>query len=433
MHTDKLAEPVTLRCGAVLANRIAKAAMTEGLADREDRATPELCTLYRRWSEGGAGLLLTGNVMVDRRFLERPGNVVIDRNGGDLQLQEWVKAGTSDSNHLWMQISHPGRQCNRAASTRPLAPSAVPLKLAGMFGQPVPMDEDDIQDAIGRYARVASLAQEAGFTGVQIHAAHGYLISQFLSPLTNQRGDAWGGSLENRARFVLETVRAVRQSVGTQFPIGVKLNSSDFQKGAFSFVDCIQVAQWLDQEGIDLLEISGGTYEQPQLLGHSGRGRDAIVPQRESTRDREAYFLEYARRIKDSVEVPLMVTGGFRSRAAMLTALDARDTHVVGLGRPLCVDTDLPKHLIEGSIEHAPSWETTLNLGQGFFGPTSPLLALKIINVQGEVAWFYRQLVLLSQGREPDRDLGLLRALGQHLVSESRLVKRRVYRRDNKR
>ncbi len=429
MNDALLARPLSLPCGAVLSNRIAKAAMTEGLADAQDRASDALCTLYRHWSNGGAGLLITGNVMVDRRFLERPGNVVVDGNGGDEALHRWAQVGTAAGNHLWMQISHVGRQCNRASGYRPLAPSNIGLDIGPLFRQPRAMSEEQIHDAISRYVRVALSAKQAGFTGVQIHAAHGYLISQFLSPRVNQRTDQWGGSLENRARFLLQIVHDVRSAVGADYPVGVKLNSADFQKGGFSDQESIRVARWLEREGIDLLEISGGSYEQPQFTGHEGLPASAAPPKRESTRLREAYFLRYAERIAAELDrLPLMLTGGFRSRQGMEQALDSGACQLIGLARPLCVVPNLPEQLISGQTERAESYENALNLGHGFFGPTSPTRLFRIINVQGEVAWFYRQIVRLSENREPKRDLGLIGALYQHLRNEHRAAKRRTFR-----
>lgn len=420
-----LAQPLDLPCGASLPNRIAKSAMTEGLADPSDQATERHQRLYRRWSRGGAGLLITGNVMIDRRFLERPGNVVIEDDRGRAQLEAWARAGTEAGNQLWMQISHPGRQATRMSSREPLSPSDVQLKWAGMFARPRAMSEEEIQDAIRRFARAASIARESGFTGVQIHGAHGYLLSQFLSPITNLRRDLWGGSLENRARMLLEVVRAVRDAVGDDFPVAVKLNSADFQKGGFSLDECIQVARWLGEARIDLLEISGGSYEQPRLLDFQGDPDTYVEPRRESTREREAYFLEYAAAIQQSARVPLMITGGFRSRDAMLEALDSGDLDVIGLARPLCVEPDLPAKLIEGTIESAPSYEKSILLRGRWTGPASPLTLFKTINVQGEMGWFYQQIVNLAEDREPDRSLGLLRALGRHLRREMGVVRAR--------
>lgn len=436
-----LNSPLRLPCGAVLKNRLAKAAMTEGMADVADNATQAHANLYRTWAKGGIGLSVTGNVMVDRRFLERPGNVVLEDDRGMASLKAWAAAGTEEGTHLWMQISHPGRQCSRIVSGQPLSPSDVQLHLMGNFAQPRPMTEQEITDTIAAYARTAGLAKQAGFTGVQVHAAHGYLISQFLSPVTNQRQDQWGGDLHNRARFLLRVIAAVRAEVGADFPIAVKLNSADFQKGGFDLQDSAQVAQWLGEAGIDLLEISGGTYEQTRFVGHSGDAdkADQPAPQnnnvRESTRQREAYFLEYAGTIqqalnRDGRTVPLMVTGGFRSRLTMIDALEQGELDMIGLARPLCAEPDLPQHLLSGQISHAPAFEADLTLGKGWLGPASKIPLLRVINVQGEVAWFYKQMLQLSQQQSPRKGLGVLRAFFMHLFREYRIaIRRKLYQR----
>ena len=426
--SERLSRPQKLPCGAVLKNRIAKAAMTEGLADPNDNPSERHERLYRRWSRGGAGLLITGNVMIDRRYLERPGNVVIDHNSGEEALARWAEAGTVNGNHLWMQISHPGRQCSRTSNWKPVAPSDVKLKLVGLFSRPRAMTEDEIEDAIAGFARVAGIAKQTGFTGVQIHAAHGYLISQFLSPVTNQRDDKWGGGLGNRARFLLRTVEAVRKMVGPEFPVSVKLNSADFQKGGWSLEDCMKVVQVLGQSGLDLLEISGGTYEQPRLLGHDGEAETLAVPQLKSTREREAYFLEYARAIRSAARVPLMVTGGFRSRAAMEEALQGNELDVIGMARPLCVDPQLPSALLGGREELAHSWENELALGRGWLGPRSKSRLMKFINIQGQMAWFYRQIILLGDGESPDTERDLGAEFFQHMLGELRRARARTFR-----
>jgi len=275
---DVLKQPLALPCGASLPNRLAKAAMTEGLADGALRATPSLERLYRTWSEGGCGLLLTGNVQVDRFDLERPANVAIDQSEprtfdaeARARLAAWARAGTVNGNHLWVQLSHAGRQSPRYVTGRPLAPSPVQLDLLGSFARPRALTEDEILGLIRRFAHAAQVVREAGFTGVQVHGAHGYLISSFLSPVTNRRTDDWGGTLANRARFLRETVRAVRHAVGADFPVALKLNSDDFRKGGFTHDECLQVVAWLNDESLDLLEVSGGTYEQPRLIGFEGR------------------------------------------------------------------------------------------------------------------------------------------------------------------
>ena len=421
----ELGDPLRLPCGATLPNRLAKAAMTEGLAAADGQANPRHSRLYRRWAAGGAGLLITGNVMVDWRWLERPGNVVVEDRSGRAALTDWAEAGTAAGNHLWMQINHPGRQCTRMSSSRPVSASSEGLELLGLFARPRALTAAEIADVIQRFATTAAIARETGFTGVQVHSAHGYLLAQFLSPVTNRREDEWGGALENRARLLLEIVRATRRAVGDDFPVAVKLNSADFQKGGFDLPDCIQVAKWLAEERVDLLEVSGGTYEQPRLFGHEGRAGTAAEPQRASTRRREAYFLEYAREIRTAFPLPMMVTGGFRSRAAMAEALAGGELDVVGLGRPVCTEPDLPGRLAAGSALAAAA-PPRLRFGKSRWnGPASPLMLMKFLNIQGEMAWYYRQIVRLADGVPPDPSLKIGRALAAHVRDEWRLARAR--------
>lgn len=431
---DLLAQPLTLPCGTVLPNRLCKSAMTEGVADALLRPTSRHETLYRQWSEGGCGLLITGNVQIDRRVLERPGNVALDPAQADPEtmqrLKAWARAGTAAGNQLWMQISHAGRQSPMYVTREPLAPSAVQLKLLANYATPRALREDEILDFIQRYARVAATAREAGFTGVQIHGAHGYLLSSFLSGVTNLRTDAWGGSLENRARMLLETIKATRAAVGADFPISVKLNSADFQKGGFTNEECLQVVEWLNASSIDLLEVSGGSYEQPRLLGYEGKAKDvagyrapdqeAPAQQLESTRRREAYFLEYATAIRKVAKMPMLVTGGFRTRAGMEEALTSGDCDVIGLGRPLCGEPDLPKRLLNRSISEFPRYEKRMQLGPGIFAPTTKVHLFRLINVFGQQGWYYLQLMRLADGHKPDFNLGVFGAFWRYLLDEYR-------------
>ncbi len=414
-----------LPCGVTLPNRICKAAMTEGLADAHLRASQRHETLYRQWSEGGAGLLLTGNVQIDRRVLERPANVAIDATDPmttNAQAREalarWARAGTVGGNHLWMQISHAGRQSPRYVTRQPLAPSPVQLGILGSFAKPRELSEEEILDIIERFARAAQIARDCGFTGVQIHGAHGYLISSFLSPVTNQRKDAWGGYLDNRARLLLETVRSVRKAVGADFPVCVKLNSDDFRKGGFSNADCLRVVEWLNDEHVDLLEVSGGNYEQPALLGHQGDASTA-APQRESTRKREAYFLDYAEQIRRVARMPLMVTGGFRSRAAMEDALTDNACDMIGVGRPLCTHTESVKDLLSGVIDELPRFEDVLKLSEsGALSPQSKSFAVKMVNIFGAQGWYYLNLMRLADGKAPDLKRGALSAFFKYMGTE---------------
>jgi 2,4-dienoyl-CoA reductase-like NADH-dependent reductase (Old Yellow Enzyme family) len=356
---------ISLPCGAVLSNRFAKAAMTEGLAGRLGVPGEELCRLYEIWSDGGAGMLLSGNIMVDRHHLERPGNVVIDRPP-DLEMRQalkrWASSATRKGNHFWAQISHAGRQTQKMVNAKPKAPSAVKLALpGGQFGEPVELNCGEIEDIISRFGICAAAVKEAGFTGVQVHAAHGYLLSQFLSPRSNRRTDEFGGALANRARPLLAIIEEIRSTVGPDYPISVKLNSADFQKGGFAFEDSLQVAKWLEAASVDLIEISGGTYEQPKLLGIDGMEEEENQNIPASTLMREAYFVDFAMAMRKELKIPLMVTGGFRQSIAMKQAIESGGADVIGLGRPMCVMTDAPNQLLNG-IDELPRYESQLAL-----------------------------------------------------------------------
>lgn len=411
--STELATPLKLPCGAELPNRIAKAAMTEGLATPDGRPTPELERLYGIWSDGGAGMLLSGNIIIDKDHLERPGNVVIDKKpDADMakRLKNWATAATRSGNHFWAQISHGGRQTQTNVNKHPKSSSDVKLALpGGQFGKPEPLTKAEINELTTRWAVASKACQDAGFTGVQIHGAHGYLISQFLSPKVNLRTDEYGGNLENRARFLLDIVKSVREAVGPEFPISVKLNSADFQKGGFDFEDSLKVVQWLEEATVDLIEISGGTYEQPKLMGQEGIEPEAKQNVAPSTAAREAYFVDFAKAMQDKVSVPLMVTGGFRSRSAMEQALAMEAADVIGLGRPMCLMTDAPKQLLEG-LDTLPRYEDDLGLIPDWLGFLRGLQIMKAINGFAGVYWFYEQLWMLGHKGQVDENFPVFKA-----------------------
>ena len=423
--TDKLDLP----CGVQIKNRICKGAMTEGLADEQNRATSKHVNLYNRWSNGGAGILLTGNVQVDHRYLERPGNVVIEGQQTNEQLSRlttYAEAGTKNNTHLWMQISHAGRQTPASVAETPVAPSEVQLQMPGaQFGKPRSLSDEEILDIIQKFAHTASVAKETGFTGVQIHGAHGYLISEFLSPDINKRDDNWGGSLEKRSKFLLEIVRSVRKSVGDSFPVSLKLNSADFQKGGFTHDDAIQVASWLNEEGLDLLEISGGTYEQPHLVGiDMGLNPERAEVRRESTIAREAYFLDYANDIRNVFKGPLMVTGGFRSVQGMNDALNQNACDVIGIARPFCIDPQIANKLLNKDISETPTLEKTMQVGPGLLGLNSPFSMIKGINGWGQQAFWCLNLIRMGEDLDPNLDLGVFKAFLQYQRNEKEAAKR---------
>jgi len=326
---------LTLPNGTVLPNRLAKAAMGENMAECGHLPGKGIFQLYETWAAGGTGLLITGNVMVDHRAMTGPGGIALEADSPLEPFKQWTSAGKKNGTHIWMQINHPGRQVYAAMGGQVLSPSNVALdmgKHSKLFAQPTPMTEDNIQELIQRFATTASRAVEAGFNGVQIHAAHGYLLSQFLSPLTNQRTDQWGGSLENRARLLYEIVKAVKKVVPMETAISVKINSADFQRGGFDADDALQVVKELGNLNVDLVELSGGSYESPAMQGNTADGR---------TLAREAYFLQFAKEIAKQAPMPIMTTGGIIRLAVAEQVLD-EGVDMVGIGRALAFSPALP-------------------------------------------------------------------------------------------
>lgn len=386
--SDLLNQPLHLPNGSVLRNRLAKAAMSETLATYDSRPTTDLVQLYRRWASSGLGLIITGNVMIDRRALGEPGNVVIEDEADLPVLRQWAQAATQQGAAIWAQLNHPGKQSTKGLNAYNIAPSAVPFRedMAALFETPREATTSEIQDIIGRFGRSAAICKKAGFSGVEIHGAHGYLISQFLSPHHNRRSDEWGGSPEKRRRFVLAVYEEIRRQVGSDFPVGIKLNSADFLRGGFSEEESMETIRALADAGIDLIEISGGTYEAPAMGGAMQE------PKKASTVTREAYFLEFSEKARAAVKVPLMVTGGFRTVAGMNDALRSGALDVVGLARLLAIDPDAPAALLEG--RDSPQQVRGINTG------------LKIVDRMGimEVLWYERQLKRIARGKEPRPD-----------------------------
>jgi 2,4-dienoyl-CoA reductase-like NADH-dependent reductase (Old Yellow Enzyme family) len=337
----ELFSPLALRSGGTLRNRIAKAAMEENMAGSAQLPDERLISLYGRWGEGGAGLLITGNVMVHAEALTGPGGVVLEEGAPLEPFARWAQAGKSGGAKIWMQISHPGRQVQARMPGVVWAPSAIAVELgrhSKRFGRPAAMTKEQIVATVERFATAAKLAEQAGFDGVEVHAAHGYLISQFLSPLVNRRDDEWGGPLENRARLLLDLVRAIRMVVSPSFAVAVKLNSADFQRGGFDADDAGRVIAMLEQLGVDLVELSGGSYESPAMAGRPTDGRAAA---------REAYFLELAAELAKTSPLPLMLTGGITRRETAEAVL-ANGIAVVGMGTAIAVTPDLPNRWREG-------------------------------------------------------------------------------------
>lgn len=387
-----LAKAASIR-NVTFKNRIIKAAMSEALANDEGQPSQLHFGLYEAWAKGGLGCAITGNVMVDFRAKNESGVVVIESERDLVQLKQWAQIGKQYGMVQLIQLSHPGRQCPKGLNKETVAPSAVPFSamLATTFGTPRELQEDEILDIIQRFATSASICEKAGFEGVQLHGAHGYLISQFLSPLTNQRQDQWGGAIENRMRFLLETYKAVRAATSDQFIISVKLNSADFQRGGITEDEVVAVFKAIDAAGIDLIEISGGSYEAPAMAGAKADQRKT------STIAREAYFLDFAEKIRKEVTCHLMVTGGFRTVEGMNAALDSGACEFIGIARPLAVETDLTNRLIAGQdVRYAVD-----KIKTGI--PMIDKMAIM------EIIWYAAQFKDIAQGKRPNPKLSPLK------------------------
>ncbi len=382
MQQSALNQSFKLPCGVEVPNRIAKSALSEGIAEPNGRPSSALFNLYERWGKGGAGILFSGNVMVDKAHLVNA-NVMIAEEEFLEDYTTLANKAQANGVHLWMQINHPGRQAPSYLDKAPVSASNVGMP-SKIYVQPRPLEESEILDLIERYGNAALLAKKSGMKGAQIHGAHGYLVSQFLSPLTNLRTDKWGGSLENRARFVLEIYRNMRAKVGPEFPLGIKINSADFQRGAFTEEESMAVIQMLDEAGMDLIEVSGGTYERAAMVG---------TTQKESTKKREAYFMDFIVKVRSKIKSPLMLTGGFRTVDTMNKAISNGELDFVGLGRPFCVFPNVAKNLLSGDMTDC----TVPDL----------LTGVDKIDMTGmlQTPWHMFQLARMGKGLDPDPNM----------------------------
>ncbi|WP_436398727.1 oxidoreductase [Roseobacter sp. S98] len=317
--------PLELPCGAVLSNRLAKAAMSDSLGDGMGNPTETQQRLYERWAAGGVALSIIGEVQGNPNFAEKPGNLVLTDDANPDPFRALAQKGAGPSTQLWLQLGHAGAMTHAPTGT-PKGPSA--LDLEGL--QCDAMTFAEVSALPDMFAGTARLSRELGFGGVEIHAAHGFLLSQFLSPLFNRRGDAYGGAVTNRMRLLLEVVEAVRSAVGPTFPVGVKLNATDQLEGGLIPTDALEVVAALEVSGVDLIDISGGTYF-PGAASASHATASGV------------YFLDFAEAARTRTRIPLMVTGGFKTRDQAIDAVVSGKTDIVGLARSLVLDPHLPR------------------------------------------------------------------------------------------
>ena len=319
-----LNQQLELPCGAILKNRIAKSAMSDSLGNGEGNPTEAQMRLYERWAEGGAAISMIGEVQGDYRYPEKPGNLVLNSDSDNNLIKTLTSRGVINGAHLWPQIGHAGALSHKPIS-HPKGPS--PLNLDGL--QCEGMSIDEIKELPAMYARTALHAKTSGFSGVHIHAGHGFLLNQFLSPLFNLRNDSYGGSVEARCRIALDVITEVRKAVGPSFPVGIRINSTDKLEGGITFADALEVVRLLNTTSIDLIDISGGTYFPGAKASSDGASNG------------EPYFLEFAKRAKKETQIPLMLTGGFDRREQAIKVIESGAVDIVSLGRAMVLNPQL--------------------------------------------------------------------------------------------
>lgn len=394
-----LFQSFTFSNGKTAKNRFFKSAMQEQLA-KHSQPTQALVRLYDTWAKGGTGVLVTGNVMVTDAGKGSINDVVLSDECSMDMLKTWAAAGTQNDTLLIMQINHAGKQSPKVVNKTPVAPSAVALKgMDAFINPPRALHSDEIKTIIQQFITTAKIAEQAGFSGVQIHGAHGYLVSQFLSPHHNRRSDQWGGSLENRMRFLVEIYQGIRAVVRPEFLVGLKLNSADFQKGGFDESDSIQVVQKMSELGIDFIEISGGNYESPEMLSAKA-----------STQKREAFFIDYGQKARKVSQVPLIITGGFRSQLAMQDALNSGHVDFIGIARPLALMPDLPNQIKNGTYQTL----RTERIKTGF-APVDHKLGAVL-----EMDWYMNQMALIGQGKSPNLKLSPWKVLAKTIIANGK-------------
>ena len=324
-----------------LPNRLVRSATAERKADADGRPTPQLRALYEELARGGVGLIITGHMYVDPSGKAHPEMTGIYSDDLIPGLSELADAVHREGSHVFVQINHGGMQCSPEAVSETIAPSAID---APFLEQPArEMTSDEIESLIQAYAQAARRAQEAGFDGIQIHGAHGYLIGQFLSPFVNRRTDEWGGDFEGRIRFLRTICQAVRGQVGPDFPVTIKLGMMDGMEGGLTAEESVRIVAALQEMGLDGVEISGGIGGGRNINTRPGIRREVD----------EAYFRPLARQARPVTRLPIVLVGGFRSQRVMEDVLSAGDADFISLCRPLICEPDLPNRMRLGLQERS--------------------------------------------------------------------------------
>ena len=326
-----------------LRNRIVRSATWEGMCAADGRPSPKLARYYADLARGGAGLIISGYTYVSPEGKQLPGKMGIHSDDFAEDHLRLTQAVHDAGGCLAIQLVHAGGQADPdQIGRRPVAPSAVKV---GQFPvEPEELTVSQIHGIAAAFGRAAYRARAWGYDAIQLHGAHGYLINQFLSPLTNRRADEYGGDVENRNRFLMQVYKEVRLALGEDFPVMIKLNAHDHQDGGLSAPDAVYAAGILDAAGIAAIEVSAGT---------AGSGKLGPVRSKIDAPEKEAYNLELARGIKAKVSCPVMVVGGFRSYQVAQDALERGNMDYIAMSRPLIREPQLPNRWLNG--DRAPA------------------------------------------------------------------------------
>lgn len=364
MNSDPLFQAIELPCGVVLKNRLVKSAMSDSLGDGCGNPTDAQARLYERWAQGGIAASIIGEVQCTPDYAEKPGNLVLRADSDDAGFKELALKGSTNDTQLWLQLGHAGAMAHEPIS-EPKGPSAIDIP--GLRCTALELDE--IRRLPAEFADTARRAESLGFGGVQIHAAHGFLLSQFLSPLFNRRDDDYGGSIQERMRLLMEVVDEVRAAVSPSFAVAIKLNSTDQLENGLIESDALEVVSALDATGVDLIDISGGTYFPGAQSASDSAGGGP-------------YFLDFMEQARQRTSKPLMLTGGFKTRTQADSAVTSGNVDVVGLARTLVLDAQLPN-----------KWLANTMADPVFPRFTSPPEG-------GITAWYTLRLTQLAEDRE---------------------------------
>jgi 2,4-dienoyl-CoA reductase-like NADH-dependent reductase (Old Yellow Enzyme family) len=333
----------SLRISSVaIPNRFVRSATHDFMAGEDGSITERNLSLFTSLAEGGVGLIITGHAFVSPAGKASPRQIGVHENGMLEGLSRIPEAVHRFPSRVFLQISHAGRQTKeKICGCIPVAPSAVYEPVYKVM--PRAMTKEDIKETIDDFVEAGRRAKHAGFDGVQVHVAHGYLLGSFLSPHTNRREDEYGGSLLNRSRFVRQIVERLKNTAGPDFPVIAKLNSSDFLPGGLDIEESIEVARQLESSGLDGVEVSGGTSEA---------GQGSMWPGLRSE-DQEGYFVEAAARFKAALGIPVFGLGGLRTLAVMERAVEQGKVDLISLSRPLVREPDLVRRFQRGEASRS--------------------------------------------------------------------------------